>query len=218
MIRFAKAGKAAEFVCAAGVLTHYVGDACQPLHISFLHDGDPEQPQTRTIHHKNGTTEEKIEPLGAGVHSAYEDAMVNANRPDILDALESVPKVKASQLIKTGFQAAKATIGMMKIVFARVPPKKIVQFFIESDAKPKQLSADMFEEFGKGTMICMQDGVSLLAVLWQSAWVAGGGDQTIPTSALKAFTRQRVMKICQDEEFLPSVPIGKIGKIIRKPV
>ena len=218
MIRFAKAGKAAEFVCAAGVLTHYVGDACQPLHISFLHDGDPEQPQTRTIHHKNGTTEEKIEPLGAGVHSAYEDAMVNANRPDILDALESVPKVKASQLIKTGFQAAKATIGMMKIVFARVPPKKIVQFFIESDAKPKQLSADMFEEFGEGTMICMQDGVSLLAVLWQSAWVAGGGDQTIPTSALKAFTRQRVMKICQDEEFLPSVPIGKIGKILSKPV
>ena len=44
--------------------------------------------------------------------------MINANRPDILDALESVPKVEASQLIKTGFEAARATIGMMKIVFA----------------------------------------------------------------------------------------------------
>lgn len=218
MVRFVKAGKAAEFVCAAGVLTHYVGDACQPLHISFLHDGDPEQPQTRTIHHKNGTTEEKTEPLGSGVHSAYEDAMVNASREEILNALEKVPKVKASQLIKTGFEAAKATIGMMKIVFARVPPKKIVQFFIESDAKPKQLSEDLFEEFGEGTIECMQDGVSLLAVLWQSAWVAGGGDKTIPASALKAFTQQRVMKICQNEEFLPSVPIGKIGEILRKPV
>src|SRR6185503_2557605 len=45
MVRFVKAGKVAEFVCAAGVLTHYVGDACQPLHISFLHDGDPADPQ-----------------------------------------------------------------------------------------------------------------------------------------------------------------------------
>ena len=99
-----------------------------------------------------------------------------------------------------------------------MPPKKIVQFFIESDAKPKQLSEDLFAEFGDGTIECMQDGVSLLAVLWQSAWVVGGGDKTIPASALKAFTKQRVMKICQDEEFLPSVPIGKIGKILRKPV
>lgn len=64
----------------------------------------------------------------------------------------------------------------------------------------------------------MKDGVSLLAVLWQSAWVAGGGDKTIPASAVKAFTEQGVMKICQNEEFLPSVPIGKIGDILRKPV
>lgn len=34
--------------------------------------------------------------------------MVNASREEILDALESVPKLKASQLIKTGFEAAKA--------------------------------------------------------------------------------------------------------------
>jgi hypothetical protein len=31
MVDFAKDGKAGEFVCAAGVLTHYLGDACQPL-------------------------------------------------------------------------------------------------------------------------------------------------------------------------------------------
>ena len=34
--------------------------------------------------------------------------MVNAGREEILDALESVPKVKASQLIKTGFLTGRA--------------------------------------------------------------------------------------------------------------
>lgn len=218
MVRFAQGGKVAEFVCAAGVLTHYLGDACQPLHISYLHDGDPEQPVSRTIHHKDGTIEKKMEPLGSGIHSAYEDAMVNAHRKDILDALEATPKVKASELVKTGFAAAKATIGMMQIVFKRIPPRKIVQFYIDSDAKPKQLAEDMWEEFGAGTIECMQDGVHLLGILWQSAWKAGAGDQTIPASALKSFTQQRVMKICQDEGFLPSLPINKIGKVLQLPV
>lgn len=218
MVRFAKAGKVAEFVCAAGVLTHYVGDACQPLHISYLHDGDPEQPVTRTVRHRNGTEEEKVDPLGSGVHSAYEDAMVNAHREEILAGLAATPKVKAGELIQSGFEAAKATIGLMRTVFARIPPRKIVQFYIDSDAKPKQLAEDMWEEFGDGTIECMKDGAHLLAVLWQSAWVAGGGDQTVPASALKALTEQRAMKICQDDDFLPSVSVGKIGDILRQPV
>ena len=106
----------------------------------------------------------------------------------------------------------------MRTVFRRVPPPKIVQFFVESDVKPKQLAEDMWEEFGDGTLNCMQDGVHLLAVLWQSAWVAGDGDDTVPASALKALTRQKVMSICRDSAFLPSTSVGKIGSILRKPV
>ena len=216
LIRFVKAGKVGEFVCAAGVLTHYIGDACQPLHISYLHDGDPEQPVQRTVHHRNGTEEEKVDPLGSGVHSAYEDAMVNAHRAEILEALAATPKVKASELIETGLDAAKRTIKMMRTVFERIPPRKIVQFYIDSDAKPKQLADDLWNEFGEGTIACMKDGVHLLAVLWQSAWTAGGADQTIPASALKALTEPKVMKICQDSEFLPSYFIDKIGKVLRQ--
>jgi hypothetical protein len=218
MVRFVKAGKVAEFVCAAGVLTHYLGDACQPLHISYLHDGDPEQPVSRTIHHRDGTEEVKVEPLGSGVHSAYEDAMVNAHRGEILDSLATTPKVKASELIQTGFDAAKATIAMMRTVFERIAPRRIVQFYVESDAKPKQMAEDMWQEFGEGTVECMQDGVHLLAVLWQSAWVLGDGDHTIPAASLKALTQQKAMKICQDETFLPSMSVGKIGEVLRQTV
>jgi hypothetical protein len=45
MVDFVKNGERDKFVCAAGVLAHYVGDACQPLHISFLHHGDPDHPE-----------------------------------------------------------------------------------------------------------------------------------------------------------------------------
>jgi hypothetical protein len=217
MVRFVKDGEVAEFVCAAGVLTHYVGDACQPLHISYLHDGDPADPQM-VPHTRHGEHVMEKEANGQGVHSAYEDAMVNAHREEILTGLAATPKVKASELIRTGFEAAKATIGMMRTVFERVPPRKIVQFYINSDAKPQQLAEDMWEEFGDGTIECMQDGAHLLAVLWQSAWVEGNGDQTISASALKALTEAKAMKICQDEDFLPSMPVGKIGDILRQPI
>ena len=40
--------KFTEFVGAAGILAHYVGGACQPLHISRSHDGDPEN--TASVH------------------------------------------------------------------------------------------------------------------------------------------------------------------------
>ncbi|MCE9564900.1 MAG: hypothetical protein K8U57_22940 [Planctomycetes bacterium] len=64
----------------------------------------------------------------------------------------------------------------------------------------------------------MQDGVHLLAVLWQSAWVEGGGDQTIPAASLKTLTRLKAMKVCQREDFLPSVAVGKIKEILDEPV
>jgi hypothetical protein len=218
MVRFVKAGKVKEFVCAAGVLTHYVGDACQPLHISYLHDGDPAHPVTKTIHHHDGTTEQQTNPLGNGVHSAYEDGMVNANRDKILQALANTPKVKASELIQTGFEAAKQTIDMMRTVFERIPPRQIVQFYIDSNAKPAQMAQDMWNQFGDGTITCMQDGTHLLAVLWQSAWLEGDGDNTISASALKAFSQDDVMGVCQQADFLPSKAVSQIKAILDEPV
>jgi hypothetical protein len=84
MVEFAGQGLMKEFVCAAGVLTHYIGDACQPLHISYLHDGDPLRPIEHTFSKGKKEGEEELRPLGQGVHSAYEDTMVNDNRAAIL--------------------------------------------------------------------------------------------------------------------------------------
>jgi len=55
----------------------------------------------------------------------------------------------------------------------------------------------------------MKDGVHLLAVLWESAWVYGKAEsRKVSTSALSP---KAAMKICADPKFLASCSIEQIG-------
>lgn len=216
MVTFAKDGDRERFLCAAGVLAHYVGDACQPLHISYLHDGDPEQPTTRTVHHRNGTTEDVKDPLGKGVHSAYEDEMVNAFRQTILDGLKQAPKkAKKSEYVDNGFEAAQRTVAMMRATFKAIPPAKIVQTFVGLGKGKKGRAEAMWDAFGDDTIDVMRDGSHLLAVLWESAWSLGNGEHTI--GATTALTQEKAMEICADPDFLPSLTIDRIGAKLKRP-
>jgi hypothetical protein len=214
MVDFAAEGRGAEFVCAAGVLTHYVGDACQPLHISYLHDGDPLHASSHTVHHKNGTTSNKNVALGAGVHSAYEDAMVNANRKKILDGLHRTKKVRAAERIGSGFEAAVKTIDLMRATLTRVPPAKIVGAYVAHGKSKKGLPERLWQQFGSDTIACMQDGTHLLAMLWESAWVKGNGETHVKSMA--ALTEDAAMEICAPLDFLRSCAIDEIGALLKR--
>lgn len=178
MVEFASKGEADNFVCAAGVLTHYVGDACQPLHISYLHDGDPNRPVKHTFQRgkKVGTSE--MRPMGQGVHSAYEDEMVHDHRKQILDGLETTPKADEKEWVSDGFEAAKATIELMRNTFQVIPPPNLVQAYINLGPGGKASSDALWIAFGTATIKVMQDGAHLLAVLWESAWNQGNGKAT----------------------------------------
>ncbi|HXH61835.1 MAG TPA: hypothetical protein VNI20_10820 [Fimbriimonadaceae bacterium] len=213
MVRYASEGKANEFACAAGVLTHYVGDACQPLHISYLHDGDPLRSTEHTVNHKNGTTETVDKPLGVGVHAAYEDVMVNAHRQDILDALKKIKKVRASEHVSSGFEAAKATVSLMRATFRSLPPARIVDEFAGFKGNKSEKAAHLWDKFGTGTLRSMQKGTSLLAALWESAWIQGGGETKVKST--KAMTKQQAMNVCAENSFLPSLSISGISKVLK---
>jgi hypothetical protein len=216
MVGFAAKGKGPEFVCAAGVLTHYLGDACQPLHISFLHDGDPQRAVVRTVHHRDGTDEDVKDPLGKGVHAAYEDDMVNAHREDILAGLDGGEKVVKSELIADGFTAARLTVELMRDTFKLLPPAAIVEAFIGFEGSRKERTEFFWKKFGAKTIRAMRGSVHLLAVLWESAWVQGSGEEKVRST--KALTPEAAMKICADRDFLPSLPISSIGTKLRPPV
>ena len=59
----------------------------------------------------------------------------------------------------------------------------------------------------------MQDGTHLIAVLWESAWAVGNGESNVRRSS--ALSQKEAMAIVQPEDFLPSMTIGTIGKILR---
>lgn len=92
MVDYVSQGQVTKYICAAGILAHYVGDACQPLNGSRLHDAQ-------------------------GVHSPYETKMLNFNR----GANGVVAKIRAALVghtadsnITTGTEAARRTIEMMR--------------------------------------------------------------------------------------------------------
>lgn len=215
MCQFAADGDAHKFVCAAGVLCHYVGDACQPLHISYLHDGDPERPIEHefTKGKKAGTTE--MRPLGQGVHSAYEDRMVFDHRKEILEGLKRTPKVKKAELITNGFDAARGTIDMMRDVFRQIPPMDMVQTFVDVGKGGKASSDALWKEYGQKTINVMKQGSHLLAVLWESAWEVGGGETKV--RSLRALTKEEAMDVVTDPDFLPSMTVDKIGAVLKRP-
>ena len=92
----------ARFVCAAGTMAHYVGDACQPLHISRMFDGDPDDTETvRKRNRETGEMEDVEQPRAAGVHSSYEKDMVQRHVFEIIQGLTGIP-ASTGVLLRTG--------------------------------------------------------------------------------------------------------------------
>ncbi len=216
MVEFAAADKPREFVCAAGTLTHYIGDACQPLHISYLHDGDPLRlvEYTFTRGERKGQTE--MRRFGKGVHGGYEDTMISAFREKVLAGLLNTPKTEAEEMITTGFEAAKLTVEMMRKTFTSIPPMAVVNEFGSFLGKPKERAEHLWRKFGNKTVKNMQSGAHLLAVLWESAWAVGNGDTNVTATA--GLTKDQAMAICADFDFIPSVSISRIGALLKPPM
>jgi hypothetical protein len=216
MVEFASNNEPNKFVCAAGVLTHYLGDSCQPLHISYLHDGDPERHVTHTFTKGKKEGQKETRPLGQGVHSAYEDAMVFAHRAEILAGLKQQPtRVKASEQVATGFEAAKKTIELMRDTFSAIPPDRLVQTYIDVGKGGKAATDALWNVSGKQTISVMRNGAHLVALIWESAWAAGRGETNVTSTA--ALTQEAAMEIVSDPDFVPSVTVDTIGKLLKRP-
>lgn len=204
MVSFAKKGKNKEFVCAAGVLSHYIGDACQPLHISFMHDGDPGDTQT---------VAGKVVSRSKGVHSAYEDDMVNRNIVDIRKGLMgSSPKLPAK--VKGGRKAAAMCIRLMSTTFAHTPPRTLCKAFADAGGKAagKAAADALWKKYKKKTIANMSAGAATLAALWESAWAEGKGKAP---AAPTAFDESALRTLYLRKTFLQSYTLDKIGPILK---
>lgn len=197
MVAAAAEGDAAAFVAAAGVMAHYVGDSCQPLHISYKYNGDPDRkdPATGGIY-------------GNEVHSAYEADMLRSHAPEMLARLNETLGIGPGKLGSHGFktlctsghQAAVATVDVMRLAFATISVDAIIDTFVRDKKK-------MWGQFGGDTVQLLAEGSRSLAMIWESAWKQG----TNKIKALGAIDTEALIKLYEDKNWAKSMTLDEIG-------
>jgi hypothetical protein len=201
MVDYAKRGDAVHFLAAGGCLAHYIGDACQPLHISRLHHGNPPV--------KKGS-------VAYQVHAVYETQMLNAKSPEIVDGVVARLKGKSVKAtFTTGFDAAQRVIELMQGTVKKLPPASIVKTYNDAASKAARLT-DLWSAHGQATMDVMADGCLCLAEVWASAWKEGGGEN-VANSELGAADFDTLQNYYNDSSFLPSVGLARLAQILKKP-
>jgi len=189
-----------RYLAAAGLLAHYVGDACQPLHGSYLSDGL-----------SDGT--------GKGVHSAYETVMIDRHDAAILAALPAaIGATDPPGQVTTGQQAAVAIVELMDRTAKAIDPAALVNAYAAVAAKPDDHSIAvtnaLWAQFGESTIGVLADGVRTLAMIWTSAWNVAGGDQRFSDDDLGAIDKRSLQLLYEDATFVPSVDLDHIAGLL----
>jgi hypothetical protein len=177
------------FIVAGGTMSHYVGDACQPLHISYLHHGHPGENET-------------------AVHSDYETTMIDKKMDLLFIGVEKeAKKVKVKDLIDaSGKSAAKRVLELMQDTVELLPPQEVVECWAASAGRGKW--DKMWGQLGERTVNNIAEGARVLAILWQSAWVNGDGDAKFKINELVELDQKNLQKKYMDKSFVPSYVLG----------
>jgi hypothetical protein len=186
---------ATRYVCAAGILAHYVGDACQPLHISYLHDGEPQGAGKPA--------------RGKGVHTAYEETMLRQNAPALLTAMKQALQrgASAARTPPTGQAAAVEVARLMQRTFKAIKPIDIVDAFDAGE--------DLWNRFGTATVEVMTDGVRTLRAIWRGAWNAADGETRIAAARLVEAPHKDLIKLYTTKTWMPSKSLKTIGAVLK---
>jgi hypothetical protein len=126
---------------------------------------------------------------------------------------ENLPHTEGMLPVADGREAAVATLALMRDVAADLSPRTIINAFEQSftqDAIPR--STFLWNKLGDATGLVMARGARTLAMIWDSAWAAGGGAQS-GGRIDKALLREQY----ENPHFMRSVTVNEIEEEIRNP-
>ena len=197
-----------RYVCAAGLLAHYVGDACQSLHGSRYADGLGDAEKT-----------------GAGIHSAYETAMVDHRGTELVIGITEAlaqKKLPKPHQARTGRGAAVAVVRLMDRTAGRVDPETLVMAYAatqigrttKNPTSNQTVTTALWEQFGAGTILNMADGALTLAMIWEAAWSVGGG-KSHTNWDVSAVDRDKLQDLYEDTGFVESLDLDHIGAVLK---
>jgi len=200
--------KADQIIAGMGILAHYIGDSCQPLHSSYLTHGDPFR------HPEDGSKSDEMLPFktgyGTGVHGAYESDMVKTKASKLQTLLNASPTDHGfDTLVETGREAGWAALQLMHRSRATLPPMDIVNAYAKAVKHQQDTNDALWSKFADQTAAVMIDGCSVLAMLWDSAW-ANGGDE-IDSGELVERKIHDLEAVCKPNgDFMPSLSLDDI--------
>jgi hypothetical protein len=187
LVKYAREAKLVEFVCAAGCVGHYLGDACQPLHVSYLHHGHPDRPEE------------------APVHSTYETKMLDRFVNELIQGVNDGLRGKsATKFFTGGSAAADHIVQTMATTLSTLDPERIIEVFVANPGKPRL--NEMWSRLRADTIACIVNGAIGLAEYWESAWREGRGDpnaKPLPVN-MPEIGDTDLMKLYRDKTFMPS--------------
>jgi len=205
MVEAAGDRRISEFVCAAGILAHYVSDGSQVLHGSYLFDGDPSRTEQPTG-----------KKFGQGIHEAYERTMINDHIDTLMDEVNAaVGQNPAMPLVRGGQDAGFEVVKLMERTRNRIDPMALVEAYAAAiqgaDDAPEEV---LWDEFGTTTVEAIVDGCRVLAMLWDSAWQEGNG-RAIDDTLLEAVGENELKDLYSNQLFVPSLSLDEISTILR---
>jgi hypothetical protein len=219
MVSYLKNEDVLRFVAAAGVMAHYVGDASQPLHCSFMHHGKPPmksfEGREYPVPRDSDEFKEFKKSREAQIHSIYEEAMLEVDTVTLLtgvdDSLGNMD-LPTGNGINTGHDAGVAVIQLMQRSQDRLTPTEII------DADDPSLSARARAEalWGKAkikqaTIESLADSVWVLAGLWAAAWKVGGGKNLDPNKLVELDQNKLNDLVRKDRRFVPSLSLAQMA-------
>ena len=132
----------------------------------------------------------------------------------LFDAIEQEikrqEKDRAEKLVPmtTGKNAAELIVRLAAKTHETIHPRDIVDAWVDlKPLKKRDRTVAMWERFGEKTVQCMARGSRCLTHLWAEAWVRGGGDANIGSTA--KVTKTAIRNLYDDTGVLRSVSLDR---------
>lgn len=202
MVDSAARGDTTRFIASAGIVAHYVGDACQPLHVSYLHHGEP----------------------GAGedaAHSDFETGMLGKFRKNVIaDVQAKADHIVAANCFTGGQHAAEYVVSIMKAALKTLPPTEILAAWRQAKTGGNKLD-NLWNAVGARATDCIAHGAEGLALVWESAWREGrarAGAVALQSGALGPVDKKALMDLYNDHDgFIPSMWLREMRDAVLDP-
>jgi hypothetical protein len=168
---------------AAGVLIHYVADACNPAHVTKYTKGDPDWSSPLKAFH--GYWDNEVMPGISPINAKYRGL---ENMPLFEDAAQV--RVAALELMTHTL----TTVSLEPMVAGRSPEEAMAECrkFAESPEGTAKISE------------CVALAYRLLNSLWVSAWKTGGGDRIDMDKIARLDVSNIVQKMAGNPDLIPS--------------